>query len=489
MFKLTRILLLGGVVGKVLGILRELLAACLFGTGNIASAYRVAQSGFLLPLHALVSDTLTVAFIPAYSKKKATDPAAARLLFSSLHVTLLAVSSIVAVLLWMFSDRWVRLLAPGFGDEASRLASVMTKVLALSMPCYVLTALYSALDLVRGSGRLTAFRATAQSAGLILGSLAAYAWDSPALIALGFSIAYILLAERGMRIARQEGLHLFPGVGEFKTAFSVLLELWGSFRVLIWLPVVAQIASIIERQTASFVHPGANAGLDYARFISETSIVLVAIPFGSAALAAMSQMQDSAFKTAALFSTRLLLFIGVPLSCGCALHARIVVKILFSRGAFDAESVSVTTCILGGLAVGLCGNLVGYAGAKFLNARGANRMVLLLSVAATSVAVAINLLFRGLGPQVLGLSAAAYGTIFGLLVLWRLEIVGALLSDFASLVVPAILYAAAVQWFIPELKDRYLMVVTTLAFFLILSVAVPRNRRFLTEAFHQFYKA
>ena len=74
MFKVVRVLLLGGMVGKLLGVLRELIFAWLFGTGAVASAFRLAQSAFLIPLHGFVSESINGAFTPKYSAQRETEP-------------------------------------------------------------------------------------------------------------------------------------------------------------------------------------------------------------------------------------------------------------------------------------------------------------------------------------------------------------------------------------------------------------------------------
>ncbi|PTT74992.1 virulence factor MviN, partial [Pelomonas sp. HMWF004] len=71
---LVKRLLLGGIAGKVLGVLRELVAAWCFGTGLVANAYRLAQAAFLLPLHGFVPDAINGAFTPRYARLRVDDP-------------------------------------------------------------------------------------------------------------------------------------------------------------------------------------------------------------------------------------------------------------------------------------------------------------------------------------------------------------------------------------------------------------------------------
>lgn len=59
-------LLSGNMLSKVLGLVREVLMAKFFGTGDVNGAYRIAQTGTLVPINFMTSDSLNSAFIPLY---------------------------------------------------------------------------------------------------------------------------------------------------------------------------------------------------------------------------------------------------------------------------------------------------------------------------------------------------------------------------------------------------------------------------------------
>ena len=61
-------LLSGNMLSKVLGLAREVFMAKFFGTGDVNGAYRIAQTGTLVPINFMTSDILNSAFIPLYKK-------------------------------------------------------------------------------------------------------------------------------------------------------------------------------------------------------------------------------------------------------------------------------------------------------------------------------------------------------------------------------------------------------------------------------------
>lgn len=445
MFSVVRVLVLGGLVGKMLGVLRELLSAWLFGTGLVANSYRLSQSAFLIPLHGFVSDAVNGGFSPRFSVLKSTDPIKARALFAWLHLILLVLSIVVAAFLVVFSTQWARFLAPGFGPSAIALSSDFIRVLAISLPSYAVVSLYSAVDLAAGSGAISAARASIQSLGLIIGTLLAWVMGQPLFIAGGFVAAYFLLSFWGARVAVGHGMS-FSVFDCFNNARSELINVWRSFRTLIWIPVLLQVHQTIERQVASIVHPDAISALDYARFVSDTLVVLVAVPFATAGLSTMARMSEEEFIAGASRSFRVLLLIGVPVSAIFFQGSEFIVRLLFQRGAFGEGSVLITSDLMAALSLGVWGQLIGYAGGRFLSARARNAEVLVITAIGVFANIAVNLsLEREFGVATMGVAAAVNGILFGGLALWRVGLDKSCFRFLLQVIFFAALYCLLVQ--------------------------------------------
>ena len=510
MFATARTLLFGGLLGKALGIARELVTAALFGTGPIAIAYRLAQAAFLIPLHGLLSDAFGAGFTPAYARARADDRARAPescsgapaprsaepipasgqpaprsgQLFAAMHAVVLGVSVAVGALLGIFARAWVHALAPGLDPNTAQMAARMVTVLALAMPCYALTSLYASADLAAGDARMSAARASAQNVGLLAGALGAWWTGDPVAIAVGFLAAYALLAARGLHSAIASGLEPWPRRGEWRAAAQLLDGVWRAVRWLLLVPVLMQVHFVVERRVASLVSGEAVAALDYARFVSDTSVLLLAMPLGVAGLGAMAAMSDAGFRTAALRSFRMLLYAGAPLSLAIAVHGEAIVRLVFARGAFGADSVAATSAILRWLAVGLWAQLIGYAGAKFLSARGRSGRVIAIYAAAIGANVALNLvLYPLVGAAALGIAAAANSVVFGVLILAHLDLLAPLKRDLAT--VGALAGAYALPWtLVPVNTDArgWLPLIVCAAYWCAAATLVPRCREAVHEA-------
>lgn len=442
---LVKRLLFGGIAGKVLGVLRELVAAWCFGTGLVANAYRLAQAAFLLPLHGFVSDVVSGAFTPQYARLRVQDPDAAQRLFAAVQRVLLAAAVLVAIGLVLWGQHLVAVMAPGFSPEAQALSTDFVRVLAPALPAYVLVGLYGGTELVHGESRVLSARASIQSAGLLLGTLAAWASGYPILIAAGFVAAYLILLVWALKINKEFGLRITASVGSWLQWKAALIPIAKVFLILMWVPLSLLVSQIVERRVASSIDLNAVAALDYAKFITETLLIVIAMPFGMAGQAAMPTMKEEDFRKQAVSSLRALLVVGLPLSAFLWSGAIWVVEIAFKRGAFNQDSVMVTASILSAQALGIALLLVGYVAQKYLNARGRNASVLWVAVLGVVVSVAINLgLSKHMGASVLGLSTAVAGACTALVACRLLGVAGELARTSAPFVLTGVLHVGLV---------------------------------------------
>jgi putative peptidoglycan lipid II flippase len=58
----------GSALGKIFGVVREILFADFFGTTAVADAYCAAMTATLAPTHLFTSEALNAAFIPQFRK-------------------------------------------------------------------------------------------------------------------------------------------------------------------------------------------------------------------------------------------------------------------------------------------------------------------------------------------------------------------------------------------------------------------------------------
>ncbi|WP_240900773.1 lipid II flippase MurJ, partial [Kineococcus indalonis] len=330
----------GGLAGKVLGLVREVLLAAAYGTGAPAVAARVSQTAALVPVDLFTADVLSAGFLPLHAQLRRESPERAAALFHALRAGLGVLSLVLAAGLLLLAGDVVALLAPGLGASTAATAAAFLRVTALGVPSYLQFALLSALEVSHGAFRLSSVRATGQNLGTIAALGLALLLGEPLVVAWGFTGAYLVLHAWAHARLRRAGL-VPPRPRGAGAGRELLGRLWVRVRPLLLLPVVAQSAVVAERVVASLLGDGVVAAVDYARFVASTGVSLLAVPLGLAGLAVLPGLGAPQAREHVRRSLPALLLVVVPVSVALAVHADRVVHALYGRGAFDAAAVGV----------------------------------------------------------------------------------------------------------------------------------------------------
>jgi putative peptidoglycan lipid II flippase len=366
----------------------------------------------LTPVNFLTGDILNAAFIPQYTQLREQQQDSAQTLFWTLAAMFGGIALLLPALLWWAAGRWVGVLAPGVDTQTQELAITMLRIMAVGIPFYLWSALLAFLAMAHKDFGPMALRPVVQNLGMIAGAVLAVVLDSVWFLAWGFTVSYVLLSGWATWRARRAGFLLFPDLWSWPEAGEVMRAFWRTLRPLVMLPFMLQGNIVVERAVASLVGLAAVSALDYARFVSETLILLLSVPVAFAGLAHWSGLSGEAIRKRLETVLRLLMAVSVPISAFLAVHAHTVVQAAYGRGAFDDESVRVTGDILQGTAVGLWAQVVGYVLLKALNAQMRNSAVLWVMGIALLANIAVNLgLHHQLGAMTLGLGSSAYGLI------------------------------------------------------------------------------
>jgi len=402
----------GGVLGKALGILREIALAASFGTGASAAAFRAAQTATILPTHFFSSDALNAAFIPLFARYLRESEPRARSLFWSVFLLLAGTSFILAAALWLGAPWIAAALVPGFSAGARAITADMLRIMALGVPFYVQASLASYAEMAHGRYFIASVRASVQNIGLLIGVGAAVLTRNALLLAWGFTLYSVLIATVATLSLVRNGFVGRPARLDGAEAGIVLREFARLIAPLLLLPLLVQAALAVERVVASRIAMDAVAAIDYAKTISETGLALIAVPLGMAGLAELGRASENAARARLEQLLPILLAVTVPCSAFLVANAEGVVRLVFARGQFGETSIGVTTLVLRGLAVGFWAHVTGYVLAKSLSARSRNRQVARAMALASMAHMGVNLLaWPYLGPLTLGLSGSAFGLV------------------------------------------------------------------------------
>ncbi|MFC7274529.1 murein biosynthesis integral membrane protein MurJ [Paractinoplanes rhizophilus] len=445
-------LLLGGIAGKVLGVVREVLLAALFGAGRAVGANRVALTGTMVPLNFFTADALSAGFLPLYVQYRQDNPAMALALYRSVRTLFVGLSVALLIALQLARGFWIDLLAPGLDHSTAALASSMLAVAALGMPFLLLYSLDNLVALERDDVRLINLRASFQSVGLISATVVAYLTGDAVLLAWGFTTPYFLLwcfgvywlrkkqyldgPEPARRLSRIERSHYKIVLGMF----------WRRLRPLLLIPVLLQGSISVERAVGSLLGVEVVAATEYSRFVVDSLMALIAAPLGLAGLAAFARMRTHEVHDGLRRMLGPILLVTVPLSIALGVNSRGIITVLYARGEFDQRAVDVTSIMLLGFSLGIWANVLGHTLVKVLNARGHNRRAAVANGLSFGIAATVNLvMWRYTGPFTLGLASAVGGVVMFVGAAVSLKIVRHSLG-LLVLLAPGIAGATAAGW-------------------------------------------
>jgi putative peptidoglycan lipid II flippase len=396
----TRTISLATAASRILGFVRDLLIARLFGTGASAQAFVVA---FRLPnlLRDLVGEgAVTSAIVPVLSAAKATQPPAA--FWRLVHASCVRVAVVAGGLglLGAVAAPWlVRLIAPGFLAEPEKFV-LTVRLTRILFPFITLVALWAFFGGLLNSLHRFGLPA-AGPVVLNLMMIAACLWIvprmDPPVLGLVWAVLVGGVAQLAMLLPTSFALGFRwrwtwrdPAASEMSRL--LMPRLFGT--------AVYQAAVFLNTVLASLplAGPGAVAALYFANRLVQLPLALFATASSQASLPALSEraaVNDlETFRTTLAGVLRLGVCESLPAAVGLFLLAGPIIRVCFERGAFDASSTQITASALRWLTLGL----LAYAAGKILTSAfyalkdTATPVRLALEAVAINAALAVALL-------------------------------------------------------------------------------------------------
>lgn len=337
----------GNVLSRLLGFVREPVIAALFGATGATDAFEVATRLptmiFDVAIGGAVSAVLVPVFTSIYHDKKASSD-----LLLSICISVFVFASTMVLILSIFAEQLISLIAADFPPETHRLAVTMTRitlpaVLLLSLSAVVSGRLYAAKKFA-----FPAFSISAMNGTLIVAALALTPLIGPPGVAVGYLVGAIAhlgiqlpgLANTGTRLLRP-GLLANP---RLRQALNL------------YLPVVAglafaQIIVLIDTRLAVSTGEGSLAMMRFATRLQQFPLGVVVTAVTLATLPLLSQAAPKRFADLVLsgefrrllgLTTRYLLLLIIPLAIIAIGLNESIIRLVYLRGAFLEENVAPT---------------------------------------------------------------------------------------------------------------------------------------------------
>src|SRR5437879_13627981 len=361
---LGRIFTVGGytLLSRVTGLARDIMLAAILGAGPLADAFLVA---WRLPnnFRAIFAEgAFNTAFIPAYAHVQGKDgdkggETSARLFADRIFTLLFLSQLILLVVAWLFMPQALRILAPGFTDDAEqrRLAIELTRITFPYLLLITLVPLYGGMLNVMhrfaSAAAASIFLNISMMAALALAAFFPTAGHAAAwgVLASGF-LHYFLWAGD---LARHGSLPRFapPRLDEDVRAFFRVIgpATLGSMGT--------QVAVFADTIIATFLATGALSALYYAERLYQLPIGVIGIAVGTVLLPEMSRRITAGDDAGAAASQRrafeFTLLATVPFVAAFVTVPDVIVRAVFARGAFTSADAAAAGATLAAYSIGL----------------------------------------------------------------------------------------------------------------------------------------
>lgn len=334
-------------LGKVLGLLKNVILASRFGTSAEMDSYLVAFAVVFL-LIGWFKLPIRGGFVPLFSKRleeggEADAWGATGIFLSNLSLIVLVISAAGSAAAPLI----VRLIAPGFGPESYATAVSLTRVMMIgvffstvagfltniyhcyrnfSVPGLVLPA-YNTIMVVAAYFLSVRMGIRGLAVGVIGGSVAQLAIQLP----------IVWRHRRHMKLRVDLRHPMFTGV--LRLAVPLLIGMAG-----------AKLDGVIDRVFASMLSEGSISALAYALRLTELPREIIVLAFSTilfpffSRIAARGDLEVLGERM--MLAVRTTFFVLLPVSVAMAVMGGPLVRILFQRGAFDEQSVWATVSAL-----------------------------------------------------------------------------------------------------------------------------------------------
>ncbi len=343
-------------ISRVLGYIRDATIAYIFGANALTDAFFVA---WRIPntLRQLVAEgSFNAAFIPIYTSLEKKDSNYAKLYVSSLFSFYTLVLSVITVVVVIFSDFFVSLIAPGLSEKGT--LDEAGDILKIVFPYLILVgwvSFFMALLNTRERFFIPAVSPALLNLSFIFSAFFLTEYLGIYSLAVGAVIGGVFQVVLQIPFLISEGLvprFSLRYVEEIKKTLIKLLPAFASFGV-------SQFAFIVDTVIASFLLGGAISYLYYANRIFQLPIGIFAIGLGNALLVSLSKHfsdgNSEGFKNDLSMGVRFAIFVSIPATAGMIVLGKEIIHLLLQRGEFSQSDTSATFTALVGYSVGLIG--------------------------------------------------------------------------------------------------------------------------------------
>ena len=387
------------MVSRVLGLLRDIVIASVFGAGSSSDAFFVAFKvpNFLRRLFA--EGAFSQAFVPVLADyKNQGSVAAVRQLLDRvagvlggtlLFLTIFAIAAAPAV---------TALFAPGFVSQPDKFA-LTADMMRVTFPYLMLISMTGFCGAILNSyGRFAvpAFTPVLLNLSLISAALVAAPWFDQPVFALAWGVLFAGIIQLLFQLPALYRLDLVPRP-RWDTKDTGVRRILKLMVPALFGVSVAQINLLFDTVLASFLPTGSVSWLYYSDRLAELPLGVFGIAIATVILPTLSAHSSADrpehFSHTVDWALRSVLLVGVPAAGALILLAQPIITTLFHYGELTANDVSMASLSLCAYGLGIVGFMLVKVLAPGFYAHKDMRTPVKIGVIAMASNMVMNLLF------------------------------------------------------------------------------------------------
>lgn len=472
------IIMLGNVVSRLLGLVREQVIGALFGTTVATDVFTVASAAPTMVYDLLVSGAISAALIPVFSDYADSPDQArfSRVVSAIMSLAAVALAVVVAVLV-LLAPQLVELLGGRFDGEAKALTTYLARLILPSVLFIGTAGVLTAALYAKQNFALPAFSVAAYNLGIVVGAVLFAGQLGVTALVAGVMLGAVL--QLAIQVPGLRDLSLRPSLDFSNPGVRAILKLYAPVALGL---VVSNTGVIIDRNLASGTDEGSIAAMRFATTLVQFPLGLVATATSYAVLPTLSRLAGSessepgrsvvatskgahAVEVAAgsrpshyaatlRMGMKMVLVLIVPAAVGLAVLREPVVQLLFQRGQFDEPATARTALAFLGYSPSIAFAAIDQLLVVAFYARKDTRTPVLVGVLAIGVYLVVALSLVGTyGMMGLVLANTVQTTSHALVLLWLLnrvvpDVLSWELAGFAGRILAASAVMGAACWLI-----------------------------------------
>lgn len=343
------------VLSKLVGFARDLTLSYFYGASSITDAYLISIT---IPsvIFGFIGIGIATGYIPMYSQiEKLEGSNEGNRYTNNLVNILLVLSTLLFIFGLLFTKPLVMLFASGFEGETLELAIRFTRVTLIGMYFTGLIAVFNSFLQIKGNYSIPALIGFPMNCVTIIAIIIS-SKGNILLLAIGTVIATASQLLLILPFAYKKGY-------KYKPIFD-LKDKYIKDMVYIALPVIIgvsvnQINILVDRTLASRLAEGGISALNYANRLNGFVMGIFVLSITTALYPMISKMaaennMDGLKKSLSEAISGINLLV-IPATVGAMIFAEPIVRILFDRGNFETQAISMTSVALFFYSLGMIG--------------------------------------------------------------------------------------------------------------------------------------